>query len=58
MGSLKSDTRLVTIRSGTEDEEVIHVKREWIYKLRYEIPSCGGVHTPVYYDIAIFEFGE
>ena len=45
----------MTIRDGTEYEEVLGVKREWIFPWRNF--ANDGPHIGVYYDIAILELG-
>ena len=44
-------TRSVTIRDGTKYEEVIGVRREWVYPWRFDFASA-------YYDIAVMELGK
>ena len=44
-------TRSVTIRDGTKYEEVIGVRREWVYPWRFDLASA-------YYDIAVMELGK
>ena len=46
----------IKIREGTEYEEVIGVKRSWIYQYRKTAPACS--QGPAYYDIAILELGK
>jgi hypothetical protein len=41
----------VTIRDGTKYEEVIGVRREWVYPWRFDLASA-------YYDIAVMELGK
>ena len=57
-------SRTVTIRDGTKYEEVIGVRRQWVYPWRTvaeEGSSTQGSSSigrlPVYYDIAIMELG-
>ena len=54
----------MTIRDGTKYEEVIGVRRQWVYPWRTvaeEGSSTQGSSSigrlPVYYDIAIMELG-
>ena len=51
IGDLSRSTRVIKIRDGTEYEEMIGVKREWIYPLH---KSDGSA----YYDVAIMELGN
>ena len=41
----------MTIRDGTKYEEVIGVRREWVYPWRFDLASA-------YYDIAVMELGK
>ena len=47
------------VRDGTENEELIGVKRHFVYELRNKLGrnNCPGIGQPVYYDIAILELG-
>ena len=47
----------IKIREGTEYEEVIGVKRNWIYQYRRTAFICGS-RDNAYYDIAILELGK
>ena len=48
------------IRDGTKDEELIGVKREFVYKMRNNgfTNTCPSILSPVYYDFAILELGN
>ena len=56
----RKQTRTVKIRDGTEEEELVEVKREFVYELRNKggTNTCTGIGQPVYYDIAIMELGK
>ena len=44
----------MTIRDGTKYEEVIGVRREWVYPWRFVDDSLESA----YYDIAVMELGK
>ena len=48
------DTREVAVRRGTEFEEKIGVKREWIHPWRISKKT----QQPAYYDIVVQELGK
>ena len=48
----------IKIREGTEYEEVIGVKRYWIYQYRKTTARICAANDNAYYDIAILELGE
>ena len=52
----QKNTRVVKIRDGTDDEELIGVRRVWGHPYRSKVKFHGS-QEPVYYDIAIMELG-
>ena len=53
----KIHNRVVKIRDGTKDEELIGVRRTWAHPYQSKIQKHGIQH-PVYYDLAILELGK
>ena len=47
-------TRECYIRRGTDQEEIIGIKREWIHPWRKTIESFN----PAYYDVVVQELGK
>lgn len=56
----KIHNRVVKIRDGTKDEELIGVRRVWAhpYQAKMKKPRHAAIQHPVYYDLAIMELGN